>query len=322
MRRVAIVAYPGIQTLDVVGPAEVFSLAARAGLADYRVEILAGDGSPVRSGSGLELVPHRSLRACRGELDTLIVAGGEGVAEAERDELTVRWLRRMAGRSRRVASVCTGAFLLARAGLLDGRRATTHWSACDYLQRRYPAIDVDPEPIFVRDGKVWTSAGVTTGMDLALAMLEDDAGRKAALEVARMLVLFVKRPGGQAQFSAQLSADLAEREPLREVQAYIAEHPDHDLTVEALAARAHMSPRNFARTFRREVGVTPGSYVERVRVERAQQALETSDAPVDAIARRCGFGSPETMRRAFRRRVGVSPGEYRGRFRPALDQVA
>ena len=218
-------------------------------------------------------------------------------------------------RSRRVASVCTGAFLLARAGLLDGRRATTHWASCADLAARYPAVKVEADPIFVRDGDVATSAGVTAGMDLALALVEEDLGRDVALEAARHLVVFLQRPGGQAQFSAQLAAQTADRAPLRQLQAWIPDHLDEDLSVPALARRACMSDRNFARAFRRETGRTPGAYVEAARVERARIALETGDLPVEAIARQVGFGTVETLRRAFRRQVGVSPIEYRTRFR-------
>ena len=211
--------------------------------------------------------------------------------------------------------MCTGAFLLAKAGLLDGRRATTHWAYCAAFARRYPAVTVEPDPIFVRDGNVATSAGVTAGMDLALALVEEDLGRDVALEAARHLVVFLQRPGGQAQFSAQLAAQVADRAPLRELQAWIPDHLDDDLTVPALARRARMSDRNFARAFRRETGMTPGAYVEAARVERARIALEAGDLPVEAIAHQAGFGTVETMRRAFRRRVGVSPIDYRTRFR-------
>jgi transcriptional regulator GlxA family with amidase domain len=214
-----------------------------------------------------------------------------------------------------VASVCTGAFVLAKAGLLDGRRATTHWASCGDLAARYPAIQVERDPIFVRDGNVSTSAGVTAGMDLALALVEEDLGRRVALEAARWLVVFLQRPGGQAQFSAQLSAQAAGRAPLRELQSWIPDHLDEDLSVPALARRACMSDRNFARAFRRETGRTPGAYVEAARVERARIALETGDLPVETIAAQAGFGTVETMRRAFRRQVGVSPIEYRTRFR-------
>jgi transcriptional regulator GlxA family with amidase domain len=211
--------------------------------------------------------------------------------------------------------VCTGAFLLAAAGLLDGRRATTHWAWCGALANRYPAVQVEPDPIFVRDGDVITSAGVTAGMDLALSLVEENIGRDVALEAARWLVLFLKRPGGQAQFSSQLASQLADREPLRELQAWVADNLDGDLSVPALARRACMSERNFARAFRRETGMTPAAYVEVVRVERARIALESGDSPVELVARQVGFGTVETMRRAFRRRLGVPPADYRSRFR-------
>jgi transcriptional regulator GlxA family with amidase domain len=295
----------------------VFSIASRLGHGDYEIVLVARDEAPITASSGLSLVPHGRFGGVRGPIDTLVVPGGLGTRDALADERFVSWLGRAAARSRRVTSVCTGAFLLAEAGLLDGRRATTHWNSCAALRRRYPAIAVEEDRIFVRDGEVWTSAGVTAGMDLALALVEEDAGREAALEVARQLVLFVSRPGGQAQFSAQLSTELAEREPLRDLQAWIADHPDADLSVEALALRAHMSPRNFARAFKKEVGMTPGAYVERARVERAQQMLQTASVPVALVARRCGFGTAGTMRRAFQRRTGVTPAEYRTRFRRA-----
>ncbi len=312
--RIVLVGFPGLQTLDLIGPAEVFSLTSRLAGGKYSIEVVAREGGTFASSSGLVLAPHRRLSACRGPIDTLIIPGGVGVVAAERDEGLLRWLRAAAARSRRVASVCNGAFLLAKAGLLEGRRATTHWAACAELQRRYPGISVESDPIFVRDGDVWTSAGVTAGMDLALALVEEDLGRDAALETARWLVLFLKRPGGQSQFSAQLSAQLAEREPLRELQSWISDNLDADLSVPALARRTCMSERNFARAFRREVGVTPAAYVERARVERARQELESTDARIDGIARHCGFGTVETMRRAFHRRLHVNPNAYRSRF--------
>jgi transcriptional regulator GlxA family with amidase domain len=213
-----------------------------------------------------------------------------------------------------VASVCSGAFILAAAGLLDGRRATTHWSGCDLLARLFPAVTVERDPIFVRDGNVWTSAGITAGIDLALALVEADHGRELALDVSRWLVMFVQRPGGQSQFSAQLAAQVAERDPLRDLQAWIGEHPDAELTVEALADRVAMSPRHFARVFREEVGETPARYVEAVRVEAARRLLERTGRSVDDVASACGFGTAETLQRAFRRRLGVSPGAYRRHF--------
>jgi len=318
MRRIVIVAFPEVQTLDVVGPAEVFSMADQlANGGEYTVEVVATSGGALTTGSGLQLLPHRSLTGVRGPIDTLIVAGGTGVIDARRDDRLVRWIRSAASRSRRVASVCTGAFLLAEAGLLEGRRATTHWAACEQLRRRYPEVEVDDAPIFVRDGDVYTSAGVTAGIDLALALVEDDLGAAIARDAARWLVLFLRRPGNQAQFSAGTPWRPAERAPLRDLQSWIADNLTADLSVPALAERAFMSPRNFARAFRREVGVTPGAYVESARLERARAELEAGDASVDAVAATCGFGTVETMRRAFRRRVGVSPGSYRERFRSA-----
>ena len=314
MRRILIAVFPGVQTLDVTGPAEVFRAATLLKPPGYEVTIAATDTGPLPT-STVSFVPEARLEDCTGAIDTLIVPGGTGTGRAEEDDALVEWIADAAKRSRRVASVCTGAFLLARAGLLDGRRATTHWANCADLAKRYPAVTVDPDPIFVREGNVVTSAGVTAGMDLALALVEEDLGREVALEAARWLVVFLQRPGGQAQFSAQLSAQTADRAPLRELQAWIPDHLDEDLTVPALARRSNMSDRNFARAFRRETGLTPAAYVETARVERARIALETGDLPVEAVARQAGFGTVETMRRAFRRRVGVSPIDYRDRFR-------
>ncbi len=313
-RRVVIVAFPDVQPLDVVGPAEVFHTAARLDGEAYSVTIAAPEPGPLRA-SAVSLAPDTALEAVRGPIDTLIVAGGTGVLALERDERFLAALRDAAGRSRRVAGVCTGAFLLAAAGLLEGRRATTHWASCALLAERHPDVEVDADPIFVRDGHVYTSAGVTAGMDLALALVEEDLGRETALTTARWLVLFVKRPGGQAQFSAQLTAQLADRRPLRELQTWIADNVDADLSVPALAEKAHMSERNFARAFAREVGMTPAAYVETARVESARMTLEAGDTPVETVAARSGFGTVETMRRAFHRRVGVGPADYRRRFR-------
>lgn len=322
MKRIVIPVFAGVQALDVTGPVEVFSIATRLGSHEYEIEIAADGGSAIRTSSGLELRPHRALSPIRGSIDTLIVPGGEGTRRALEDTRSIRWIARAARRARRVASVCTGAFLLAEAGLLDGHRATTHWSACAALRRRYPAITVEENPIFIRQGNLWTSAGVTAGMDLALALLEEDAGNDAALAVARQLVMFVRRPGGQAQFSAQLSARVADRAPLRELQAWIAENLQADLSVERLAQHAHMSPRNFARAFKREIGITPAAYVQRARVERAQQLLQDPAARLQHVAMCSGFGSEDRMRRAFQGRLGVGPAGYRERFRPALLRAA
>jgi len=316
-RRVVILAFPGVQPLDVAGPAEVFAAAAQLSGGDaYDVEVVAESTEPIMARhSGYGLVPARTTGSCRGTIDTLMVAGGRGVHDQVSNRSLIRWIRSAARRSSRVTSVCSGSFLLAEAGLLKGKRVTTHWASCSELARRHPELDVDPEPIFVHDGDVWTSAGVTAGMDLALALVEEDLGREVAVEVARWLVLFLQRPGGQAQFSTQLSVQAAQRDALRELQLWMADHLHDDLRVEVLAERASMSPRNFARAFRAETGRTPAAYVSDLRVERSRQLLEEGSDPVDAIARRCGFGTPETMRRAFARRVGVSPAAYRSRFR-------
>jgi transcriptional regulator GlxA family with amidase domain len=310
VRRVVIVAFPAVQSLDVAGPVEVFAAAG-----GYRVDVVAPAAGLVRASSGLGLWADAALVDVRTPVDTLVVAGGEGTPAVMADQSALAAVRRLAPRCRRVASVCSGAFVLAAAGLLDGRRATTHWGWCDALAEAYPAVTVEPDRIFVRDGEVWTSAGVTAGIDLALAMVEDDLGRDVALAVARRLVVFLKRPGGQSQFSAQLAGQLAEREPLGELQGWIADHLDADLSVEGLAAQVAMSVRNFSRTFTREVGVTPARFVERARVEGARRLLEESTASVDAIAGRCGFGTAETMRRAFLRSLHVTPTDYRRRFR-------
>ncbi|HEX7059669.1 MAG TPA: GlxA family transcriptional regulator [Solirubrobacterales bacterium] len=322
-RRIAILAFPGVQALDVFGPVEVFSTADRlAGGGEYAVELIADSTTPIETSSGIRIAPDRPPSTCRGALDTLIVAGGDGVSAALEARPLTHWIARAATRSRRLCSVCTGSFLLAEAGLLDGRRATTHWAACDELARRYPAVQVEPDPIFVRDGDIVTAAGVTAGIDLCLALVEDDLGSRIAREVARWLVLFLRRPGSQSQFSVALEEPVAEHSGLREVQEWIPHHLAEDLSVAVLAERALMSPRHFARVFRAEVGVTPAAYVERRRVEHARGLLESGDAAVDAVAAECGFGTVETLRRAFRRNLGASPSQYRERFKPGLSAAA
>jgi transcriptional regulator GlxA family with amidase domain len=351
-REVAIVAFKGVQSLDVTGPLEVFAgaqlLVGRdggnghddggnghdsgngrdggngpdsgnghdGGNSDrgYRTTVLSIDGAPVTTSSGLTIAPHASLDGAPAVIDTLIVAGGPGARQASEDTALLQWIAARTPAARRVASVCTGAFVLAAAGILNGRRATTHWAAAAALADRHPQVRVDPEPIFVRDGNVWTSAGVTAGMDLALAMVEEDTDRETALTIARHLVLFLRRPGNQSQFSATLAAHTPARTGLREAQRYAVEHLDADLSVQELAARAHMSTRHFARSFHAEVGLTPARYVERLRLEAARRRLEEGEEPVAAIAVACGFGTAETMRRTFVRALGVGPAEYRRRF--------
>ncbi len=324
-RQIAIVAYPGVQSLDVTGPLEVFAGARELIAAEarhergYEISILSRDGAPLRTSSGLTIAPHAALSGASQDIDTLIVAGGQGCMEAAKDSALIEWIAHVATKARRTVSVCTGAFLLARAGVLDGRRVTTHWAAAAELARLYPTVQVDPEPIFVRDGPVWTSAGVTAGMDLALALVEEDLDRGAALTIARHLVLFLRRPGNQSQFSATLAAQQPAREPLRDAQRHVVENVASELSVEALATRAHMSPRHFARAFRAETGVTPARYVEQVRLEAARRLLEETAEPIAAVAARCGFGTGKTMRRVFLRAFEVGPAEYRRRFHaPAL----
>jgi transcriptional regulator GlxA family with amidase domain len=317
VRTVLIPLFDGVQSLDVTGPLEVFAHARdRRSEEAYRLRTASLGGARVRTTSGLAIAPDGDLRD-QGQADPpdlLLVPGGEGARRRDHD--LVAWIRDNAPRAKRVASVCTGAFLLAEAGLLDGRRATTHWSWCDALRDQYPAVQVDPDPIFIKDGRVATSAGITAGIDLALALVEDDLGRDAALTVARALVVFLRRPGNQAQFSAQLSAQMAGRAPLRDVQQWIAEHPAGDLSVEALAGKASLSPRHFARAFVAEVGMPPGRYVERTRLEAARRHLEDTAEGIEQTARACGYRTTEAMRRAFIDALGVSPAEYRRRFRP------
>lgn len=317
-RDVVLVAFPGLQGLDLVGPMEVFATTNRhLGAEAYRVRVVAAQPGPLATSSGLTLHVDTSIADVRDPVDTLVVVGGEGTQAAVLDELFVAQVRRVAPLAGRVASVCSGAFVLAQAGLLDGRRATTHWTVCDLLAELFPAVAVDPDPIFVRDGDVYTSAGVTAGMDLSLALVEDDLGRDVALAVARHLVLFLRRPANQSQFSAPLAAQMAERDGLRDAQRLVVEHPEGDCSVAALARVAAMSERHFARCFTEEVGVTPARYVERVRVETARRLLEDTDDGVEAIAAKAGFGTAETMRRTFLRVVRTSPSEYRARFRAA-----
>jgi transcriptional regulator GlxA family with amidase domain len=313
-RTLLVVLFDDVQSLDVTGPVEVFEGARRAcgDRSAYRIRTASLDGSPVRTSSGLTLVPDGDL-AGEPAPRTLLVPGGEGTRRP--DPRLIDWLRDRAPHAGRLVSVCTGALLLAEAGLLDGRRATTHWAVCDHLAGAYPEVEVEPDPIFVRDGRISTSAGVTAGIDLALALVEEDLGRDVALTVARHLVVFLRRPGNQSQFSAQLAAQTARREPLRSVQHWVTQHPEADLCVESLADRAGLSPRHFARAFQAETGTTPGRYVERVRLEHARRLLEDTVDGVTKISRACGYGTPEAMRRAFVKALGVAPAEYRRRFR-------
>jgi len=315
--RVAVLGFPDAQILDITGPLEVFSRTARwlrdngktAGLV-YEIELLAREAGPLRTSGGLELIARafRDVDAC----DTLLVAGGigwEGVKDAE----TLDWLRSMAPRVQRFGSICTGAMLLAAAGLLGGRRVTTHWAYCDRLAAAAPGCEVEPDAIFVRDGELYTSAGVTTGMDMALELVEQDHGKAVAVAVAHELVIYRKRPGGQAQFSRFLEAE-QRQDRMGELQLWILDRLEEDLPLERLAAAAAMSPRHFSRRFKAELGVTPAAYVVRLRLEEARRRLESGAHSLKDVARTCGFADEQNLRRAFRKHVGVAPSEYRERF--------
>jgi transcriptional regulator GlxA family with amidase domain len=316
-RTVEILAFEQVQVLDVTGPLQVFAYANRiaeeAGAAPpYAPVVVAPGGVAITASAGLAFVTA-PLATTGDAPDTLIVAGGQGVTTASADPALVEWVRHRAGQTRRVASVCTGAFLLAAAGVLDGKRAATHWAHCAELARRFPAVQVEPDPIFVRDGSVWTSAGVTSGIDLTLALVEEDLGRTMALTVARHLVVFLKRPGGQAQFSASLSLQAVE-DVFGPLHAWIGAHLADELSLPVLAREAGMSERSFGRHYAEATGLTPARAVERLRVEAARQLLSESRTPVKRVAQRCGFGSEETMRRSFLRLLSATPQEYRARF--------
>jgi transcriptional regulator GlxA family with amidase domain len=314
MRRVVLVTFPGATLLDVVGPSEVFHTANQlAERPQYELSVVSSTGGAIRSASGL-VVDTAPVDSVDGPVDTLMATGGTGVQAATRDEHLVAAVRRMAGVSRRVTSVCTGTFLLAQAGLLEGRKVTTHWGRVGALARRFPGLDIDADRIFVRDGDIWTSAGVTAGIDLALALVEDDHGAALAREVARWLVVFVQRPGGQGQFSSHLAVAPVQRADVRAVLDLIAADPASDLTVAGLARRVGVSERHLARLFRSETGTTVADHVEAVRVETARRLLEDGAEAIGAVARRCGFGTIETFHRAFKRRTGITPGEHRARF--------
>lgn len=320
-RRIVVVTFPETTLLDVVGPTEVFHSAnelAAAGVAaatsePYSIVVASSAGGLVRASSGL-VVDTTAIGTVEGPVDTLMTVGGTGVRAAAADAPLVAGVARLAASARRVTSVCTGTFLLAAAGLLEGRRVTTHWGRAAALARQYPTLDIDPDRIFVRDGSVWTSAGVTAGIDLALALVEDDHGPELARQVARWLVVFVQRPGGQGQFSSHVAVPAPRRGEVRRVLDEIAADPAGDLSVAALARSAGLSERHLARMFRAETGTTVGEHVEAVRVEAARRLLERSDEGLGAVARRCGFGTVETFHRAFKRRTGITPGEHRARF--------
>jgi transcriptional regulator GlxA family with amidase domain len=317
-RVVAILVFNGALALDVSGPAEVFATANRlSDRAEYDVRIVSKNGGTIVTASGISLLTEQA--SSLGDVDTFIVSGGVKVKAVATDPEMGALVRRAAERARRLCSVCTGAFILAEAGVLDGRRAVTHWETCEEFRRRYPAVKLDLDPIYIRDGHIWTSAGVTAGIDLALALTEDDLGRAMAIGIAKQLVVFLHRPGGQAQFSSTLSAqtkaagrEAAER--FRKLHAWMAENIARELSVPVLAAQVNMAPRSFARIYAEAMGVTPAKAVEDLRLEAAKQTLEAGDTPLKVIAVQCGFGNEERLRRSFARRYGVAPSVYRERF--------
>ncbi|MGZ8803441.1 MAG: GlxA family transcriptional regulator [Mycobacterium sp.] len=318
-RTVLILGFEGVQALDMVGPFEVFTGASMyvtaQGLGEgYSVRVVSVDAVPVSTGTGLTLVAD-PLPDPGEPVDTVVLPGGYGTQAARRDPALVDWISAAAPNARRVVSVCTGAVLAAQAGLLDGCVATTHWAFAPQMAAEFPSVTVDPDPIFVRSSqKVWTAAGVTAGIDLALSLVEDDHGTEAAQTVARYLVMYLRRPGGQTQFAAPVWMPRARRTPIRDVQEAIESEPAGAHSISELARRAAMSPRHFTRVFTDEVGEAPGAYVERIRTEAARRQLEESDDTVTVIAARCGFGSAETLRRNFVRRLGISPDQYRKTF--------
>jgi transcriptional regulator GlxA family with amidase domain len=318
-RHVVIVGYDGLQPLDAVGPHEVFAGAGRAAASlgrpgGYGVTVASAGGGAVRAESGLVLGTSPLPKETE-PIDTLVLAGGSGADAAARDEALLAWIRRVAPRCRRVATVCSGAFLGAAAGLLQGRRVTTHWARASQLAEAHPDLQVDPDPIYIQDGKYWSSAGVTAGIDLSLALVQEDLGVEVAQTVARWLVMFLHRPGGQTQFASPVWVPRAERSTIRAVQTLVEAAPGGDHRLPALAAAAAMSVRHFTRVFTAEVGETPSRFVERTRLEAARRALEETSDTLDVISARCGLGSAETLRRVFQRHLGVAPDAYRRRFR-------
>jgi transcriptional regulator GlxA family with amidase domain len=324
-RRTGVLIYPDCDIVDVSGPCDAFHYSdyyltrfGRTSEPGYQWDILAANSGPVRTSCGIELVATHNYRDISDGLDTLLVAGGIGAQQASRDPALVEWVHAMAPRVRRVASICTGAFVLAAAGLLHHRRVTTHWLFSDILAAEYPSIEIDSNLIFARDGNIYSSGGITAGIDLALALIEEDLGREVALAVARVLVVFPRRPGGQSQFSSYLKLEGKSRPDIDELQTWILGNPGADLSVEALAERMAMSPRTFARLFHSETGDTPARFTERARADAARGKLEQTVLPLETIAEQCGFGNAERMRRTFQRLFDVSPQDYRARFRSTL----
>jgi transcriptional regulator GlxA family with amidase domain len=314
-RHIVVLVYPDVMAMDVCGPMEAFAMANfYADRSLYRLSIAAVTTDPVKTSIGFCIVPNYALADLNSPIDTLLVAGGHGYVAALRDRALTDWLREAAPRARRHGSICTGAFPLAASGLLDGKRATTHWSRASSFARDFPSTRLEVDSIFVRDGQTYTSAGISAGIDLALAMIEEDHGRTLALRVARSLVVFLKRPGGQSQFSTHLQAQFSSVPAIRKAQEWALAHLPEDLSVKTLAGHVRMSERNFRRLFVDELGETPREYVERIRLDEARRQIEDTNLPAQAVARQCGFRTMDSLRRAFVRRLGVTPQWYRARF--------
>ena len=320
-RKIAIIAYPGVDILDLAGPMEVFGFANLNLLQQqiitqpaYQTEILAEKPGVIKSIFGLDILAHRAYSEVNEEIDTLLIPGSADMQAIMHDPLLPQWIAKIAPKVRRIASICSGAFLLAEAGLLKDRRATTHWYFSKQFSTAYPDIKVDSNRIFICDENIYTSGGITSGIDLTLALVEEDWNRELALQIARLLVMFLQRPGGQSQFSSFLISKAPKHKEISDLQAWIIANPSADLTVEILAGRLSMSPRNFARTFLAETGVTPAKFVELVRIDSARHYLESSDLSVERVAETAGFGDAERMRRTFLRHLGVNPQNYRYRF--------
>ncbi|WP_307837580.1 GlxA family transcriptional regulator, partial [Sphaerisporangium melleum] len=313
-RTVVVVVFDGVRLLDVTGPLEVFTTANEHG-ADYRLRLVSPGGRDIIANGGVRLGADGALEDLRESPGILLVPGSPDVAATTADRPLLDQIRRLAAEAERVASVCAGAFALAAAGVLDGHRAATHWDLADRLAHEYPGVTVDGDAIFVTDGRIVTSAGISSGIDLALGLVEADHGADLARTVAKHLVVFMQRPGGQSQFSVRLTTQARRSATLQPVLDAVVLDPAGEHGLEAMAGRAGLSVRQFTRLFRRETGTTPARYVERARVEHAKNLLETGDEPLDVVGRRAGFGSPETMRRAFVRELSVPPATYRARFR-------
>ncbi len=328
LKHVVLVAPPGTSMLDIAGPAEVFAKTndiLEESYSEvnerYRIHVISTDGNTVvNTSTGIPIVAEGDLSSVIYKPDTILVSGIPGSPVNMVPDEVLEWLRESTGSVRRVGSICAGAIVLAEAGVLNGKRATTHWMVCEKLSKYYPQVKVDGDPIFIKDGNIYTSAGISAGMDLSLALVEEDFGRDIALAAARRLVLYLKRPGSQSQFSTVLSHQKSDYKPVSYVQEWILEHLEGDLSVEILADKAAMSPRNFARVFLRETGITPAKYIEKLRLETARRRLEETRLTIDEISSECGVGNGDSLRRLFLRHLKTTPGEYRRNFRSALGE--